>query len=62
MTASDRFQQTMQRFFFDLVGELSARDVLGHMCSSRREAKEHAAFIAHRIERSGQASRNLAIA
>jgi hypothetical protein len=32
-----------------LVGELSARDVSGHMCSSRKEAKEHAAFIAHRI-------------
>jgi hypothetical protein len=40
---------TMKRFFFDLVGELSARDVLGHMCSSRKEAKDHAAFVAHRI-------------
>jgi hypothetical protein len=39
----------MKQFFFDLAGELSAQDVLGHRCRSRKEAKEHAEFIAHRI-------------
>jgi hypothetical protein len=39
----------MKRFFFDLVGEIRARDFMGHECSSKKEAKSHAAFIAHRI-------------
>jgi len=39
----------MKRFFFDLAGELPARDFLGHECSSKKEAKRHASFIAHRI-------------
>jgi uncharacterized protein DUF6894 len=39
----------MKRFYFDLVGEVPARDFLGHDCSSRREARKHASFIAHRI-------------
>lgn len=39
----------MKRFFFDLVGELPAHDVLGHHCKSRKEAKDHAKFIAQRI-------------
>lgn len=39
----------MKRFFFDLVGEISAHDILGRQCSSRREAKEYACFVAHRI-------------
>ncbi|WP_375143954.1 hypothetical protein [Bradyrhizobium sp. Ash2021] len=39
----------MKRFFFDLVGELPAHDVLGHQCKSRKEAKDHAKFIAQRI-------------
>jgi hypothetical protein len=39
----------MKRFFFDLAGELPAHDVRGHQCSSRKEAKDHAQFIAHRI-------------
>jgi hypothetical protein len=39
----------MKRFFFDLAGDLPARDVLGHQCSSKKEAKLHASFIAHRI-------------
>ena len=39
----------MKRFFFDLSGEVSARDVHGHLCSSQREAREHATFIAQRI-------------
>jgi hypothetical protein len=40
---------TMKRFYFDLVGDLPARDVLGHECSSRNEARRHACFIAHRV-------------
>jgi hypothetical protein len=39
----------MKQFFFDLAGELSAQDVLGHRCRSVKEAKDHAEFIAHRI-------------
>jgi hypothetical protein len=39
----------MKRFYFDLVGDLPARDVLGHECSSRKEARRHACFIAHRV-------------
>jgi hypothetical protein len=39
----------MKRFFFDLVGEIRAHDFMGHECSSKKEAKTHAAFIAHRI-------------
>jgi hypothetical protein len=39
----------MKRFFFDLAGELPARDFRGHECSSKKEAKRHASFIAHRI-------------
>jgi hypothetical protein len=33
----------------NLAGELPARDFLGHQCRSRKEAKDHAQFIAHRI-------------
>jgi hypothetical protein len=39
----------MKRFFFDLSGDRPAKDVHGHLCSSRREAREHAVFIAQRI-------------
>jgi hypothetical protein len=39
----------MRRFFFDLAGDLSAHDFMGHDCSSKMEAKRHASFIAHRI-------------
>jgi len=39
----------MRRFFFDLAGDLSAHDFMGHDCASKREAKQHACFIAHRI-------------
>ena len=39
----------MKRFFFDLIGDIGARDFMGHECSSKKEAKIHAAFIAHRI-------------
>ncbi|AJA62527.1 DUF6894 family protein [Bradyrhizobium japonicum] len=38
----------MKRFYFDLVGSFTACDRVGHQCASRREAKEHAKFIAHR--------------
>jgi hypothetical protein len=39
----------MKRFFFDLAGEYPARDMMGHKCSPRKEAVEHAQFIAQRI-------------
>jgi hypothetical protein len=39
----------MKRFFFDLVGDIRAHDFMGHECSSKREAKKHASFIARRI-------------
>jgi hypothetical protein len=39
----------MKRFFFDLVGDIRAHDFMGHECSSKTEAKKHAAFIARRI-------------
>jgi hypothetical protein len=39
----------MKQFYFDITGAFSARDRVGHQCESRREAKEHARFIAHRI-------------
>ena len=39
----------MKRFFFDLVGDIRAHDFVGHECSSKKEAKSHASFIAHRI-------------
>ena len=49
--------------FFDLAGELPARDMQGHECASRREARKHATFIAHRIgtERPGFAKGGNAI-
>ena len=54
----------MKRFFFDLVGDIRAHDFMGHECSSKKEAKKHAAFIAHRIgtERPGFAKRGNYIA
>ena len=57
------FATTMKRFFFDLAGELPARDMQGHECASRREARKHATFIAHRIgtERPGFAKGGNAI-
>jgi hypothetical protein len=39
----------MRRFFFDLAGEIRAHDFMGHECSSKKEAKTYAKFIAHRI-------------
>jgi hypothetical protein len=39
----------MPKYFFHLAGQLPARDLLGHECTSDKEAKDHASFIAHRI-------------
>jgi hypothetical protein len=39
----------MGTFYFDLIGDFAARDVIGHDCASQNEAKEHGRFIAHRI-------------
>ena len=41
--------EAMKRYYFDLIGEVPAKDFLGHECSSRNEARKHASFIAHRI-------------
>jgi hypothetical protein len=39
----------MKRFYFDLIGDVPARDFLGHEFASRKKAKAHASFIAHRL-------------
>jgi hypothetical protein len=39
----------MDKFYFDLVGDLAASDLVGHHCASEEEAREHGRFIAHRI-------------
>jgi hypothetical protein len=39
----------MSKYFFHLIGELPARDLIGHECANDREAKDHGSFIAHRI-------------
>jgi hypothetical protein len=39
----------MKRFFFDLIGDIRARDFMGHECLSKKEAKNHASLLAHRI-------------
>ena len=52
MFGTERFQLgcgIMKRFFFDLVGEIRAHDFKGHECSSKKEARKHASFIANRI-------------
>ena len=41
--------KAMKRYYFDLIGEVPARDFLGYECSSRKAARRHASFIAHRI-------------
>jgi hypothetical protein len=40
----------MKRFYFDLAGTIPARDFMGHECSSKKAARQHASFIARRIE------------
>jgi hypothetical protein len=37
----------MKGFFFDYVGDIRAHEFVAHECSSKTEAKKHAAFIAH---------------
>jgi hypothetical protein len=39
----------MPRYFFNLAGELPARDLIGHECANDDEARDHGNFIAHRI-------------
>ena len=39
----------MSRYYFDLVGDVAATDLVGHECASEEEANDHARFIAHRI-------------
>jgi hypothetical protein len=37
----------MPKYFFNLAGDIPARDLLGHDCADDRE--DHGSFIAHRI-------------
>jgi hypothetical protein len=37
------------KYFFHLMGELPAHDVLGRECANDKEARDHASFIAHRV-------------
>jgi len=39
----------MEKFYFDLVGDVAASDPIGHDCANAEEAREHGRFIAHRI-------------
>jgi hypothetical protein len=39
----------MDKFYFDLIGDFEASDVVGHECATEEEAMEHGRFIAHRI-------------
>jgi hypothetical protein len=39
----------MPRYFFHLVGQLPATDLIGRECLNDDEAREHGNFIAHRI-------------
>ena len=39
----------MDKFYFELVGDLTASDLIGHECANEEEAREHGRFIAHRI-------------
>jgi hypothetical protein len=39
----------MPRYFFNLAGQLPARDLIGHECANDDEAKNNGNFIAHRI-------------
>jgi hypothetical protein len=39
----------MPRYFFHLVGDIPARDLVGHECENDKEAEDHGSFIAHRI-------------
>ena len=37
------------KYFFHLMGELPAHDILGHDCGNEAEARDHGSFIAHRV-------------
>lgn len=39
----------MPRFYFHLVGDTPAHDVLGQDCADDREARAHAKALAHRL-------------
>jgi hypothetical protein len=39
----------MPRYYFNLAGQLSVQDTVGHECVNDAEANDHASFIAHRI-------------
>lgn len=39
----------MPRYYFNLSGQLPARDVVGQACANDQEARVHGDFIAHRI-------------
>jgi hypothetical protein len=39
----------MPKYFFHLVGDIPARDLIGHECENDEEARENGSFIAHRI-------------
>jgi hypothetical protein len=39
----------MNKFYFDLVGDFAASDLVGHDCANEEEARAHGRFIAHRI-------------
>jgi hypothetical protein len=39
----------MPRYFFNLAGQLPARDLIGQECANDDEARGHGNFIAHRI-------------
>jgi hypothetical protein len=49
MLLVDIWHSASVRQNFNLVGEIRAHDFMGHECSSKKEAKKHASFIAHRI-------------
>jgi hypothetical protein len=39
----------MPRYFFHLVGDIDADDLIGHECENDEEARDNGSFIAHRI-------------
>ena len=39
----------MDKFYFDLMGDCAANDLVGHACADQEEAKVHGRFIAQRI-------------
>jgi Domain of unknown function (DUF6894) len=39
----------MPKYFFHLVGNIPAHDIVGHECMNDEEARDHGSFIAHRI-------------